>query len=294
MRLILGNLRIAEDRILTYSAVIKTNDQKFMAFNPLALFYFEAETDLKKFMLQRRRWINGSVAGYIYLLFLCFESFKQWDTNLLRKIYVWLLLMCQFLIYFMVSLAPAISLKILYFGINYFLNYYNVFLGIESIIIAIVLWVIFALHLFIHNRNRFNNIIMYTLLILSFLTSIISFASILHYAFVYSGKTILNVLVDGGIILYLGLFVFLGPFAIALILSGKGHSFMYMIKSCIPYFLFMHMLIAWFGSYSYSRTWDLSWRNRPANELNDISEKDRKFIIKKFKEKSMIIIVVIL
>src|SRR5690606_9156498 len=63
--LILANLRIAEDRILSYAPIFKGNGDEKLHFNPLALFYFEAETDPMKFILQRRRWINGSVAGYI-------------------------------------------------------------------------------------------------------------------------------------------------------------------------------------------------------------------------------------
>ena len=33
-----------------------------------AVFYFEAETDLRSLVLQRRRWLNGTNAGYIYIL----------------------------------------------------------------------------------------------------------------------------------------------------------------------------------------------------------------------------------
>ena len=32
------------------------------------MFYFEAETTLKEFVLQRRRWLNGTTAGYLWLL----------------------------------------------------------------------------------------------------------------------------------------------------------------------------------------------------------------------------------
>ena len=289
--LILGNLRIAEDRIWSFASVIKTKDKRFMAFNPLAIFYFEAETELQKFILQRRRWINGSVAGYIYLLFTSIQDFNQWDTGIIRKIYIWFLLMCQFMIYFMVSISPGISIKILYYGINYFLEFYNVKFGFNFVIIGIIFWAIFLAHLFIHNRIKFNYTIMYMLLLLSFATSIISFGSLFHYAFIYEQKSFIEIILNGGIILYLGLFVFIFPFILALLLSGRGHSLMYMIKSFIPYMLFMHMLIAWFGSYSYSRIWDLSWGNRPASELSELSKEKREFLVKKFKEKSIKVLI---
>ena len=95
--LVLGNLRIAEDRILTYSVVLKAQVESYMRFVPLAIFYFEAETDLRQLLLQRRRWINGSVAGYLFLLFFGFTNFTTWKTYfVVRKLYVWFLLMCQF------------------------------------------------------------------------------------------------------------------------------------------------------------------------------------------------------
>ena len=35
---------------------------------PSTTFYFEAETTVKELVLQRRRWLNGTTAGYIWLL----------------------------------------------------------------------------------------------------------------------------------------------------------------------------------------------------------------------------------
>ena len=46
------------------------------------------------------------------------------------------------------------------------------------------------------------------------------------------------------------------------------------------------MLIAWFGSYSYARTWDLSWGNRPASEMDAISAQKKEKVMKKFKSSS--------
>ena len=291
--LILGNLRIAEDRVLSYYSVIKTKEQKSMAFNPLAVFYFEAETDLQKFILQRRRWINGSIAGYIYLLFIAFSDFKDWDAGAIRKTYVWFLLFCQFLIYCMVSIAPGISIKILYYGLNYFLEYYGINWDLELMAVFLILWAIYVAHVSIHYRSKFNYPIMGILVILSVLTSIVSFASLFHYAFIYSGRSIIDIFASGNPILYLGLAVFFGPFLLALLLSGKGHSLMYMIKSFIQYLLFLPMMISWFGSYAYSRTWDLTWGNRPASELAEITEEQKKIMVNKFKEKAVRIIIVL-
>jgi len=131
---------------------------------------------------------------------------------------------------------------------------------------------------------------MYILVLLSVATSVISFASLFHYAFVYSKLTVVEILLSREPIVYMALGVFILPYVLALALSGKGHSFMYMIKASIAYFLFMQMMIAWFGSYSFSRMWDLTWGNRPSSELTDVSEEKKTIMIKKFKQKNIRII----
>ena len=40
---ILGNLKIAEDRVLSYAAVLKTREETFMKFVTNSIFYFESE-----------------------------------------------------------------------------------------------------------------------------------------------------------------------------------------------------------------------------------------------------------
>jgi cellulose synthase/poly-beta-1,6-N-acetylglucosamine synthase-like glycosyltransferase len=296
--LVLGNLRIAEDRILSTSAAWKTSGQKKMAFNPLALFYFEAETELKMFILQRRRWINGSVAGYIYFLFTKFQNFRDWDAGVFRKVYIWILLFCQFLIYMMVGIAPGISLKILYFGVIYFLDWYGInFLGKEGeVLFGMGLWLIYVAHVFIHHRNKFNYVIMFLLFFMSMATTVISIASLVHYVLVDQRNTpLVDLLIyQGGVILLFGVIVFFLPFILAGMLSGRLHSVAYMVKSFLPYFLLTHMMIAWFGSYSYARIWDLSWGNRPSSELVEVSADQRKYMVSKFKERSVLFIFVLI
>lgn len=294
--LVLGNLRIAEDRVLSFYSVTKVKDY-YMAFNPLAVFYFEAETDIQKFMLQRRRWINGSVAGYIYLLFLQFRDFFDWQTSYLRKLFVWILLMCQLLTYAMVGISPGISLKLFYYGLDYFINYYSmkdtfddIGVDLELILYGIFagIWGLYLLHVRTHNEKKFDYCIIYILLALSFLTSIVIFASLFHDRLISTksyDSSDYEIIYD--IVFYMGIAVFTGPFILAFLLAGRAHSLMYMIKSYIPYVLFMPMMISWFGSYSYARTWDLTWGNRPANEMNDISKDQKEIMITEFKKKSI-------
>lgn len=291
--LIVGNLKTAEDRVLSYESVVKM-DHRYMAFNNLAVFYFEAETDPEKFLLQRRRWINGSVAGYIYLLFNNFGAFLRWRTSLIRKIYIWILLMCQLFTYLMVGISPGITLKILYYGIEYFANYYDWDIDLILTGIFTLIWALYIGHVVIHNRVKFDYTIFYALLTLSFVTSIVTVASIFHYAFISTQPDDSEFVLIFQIVLLMGLFVMGAPFLLALFLSGRGHSTMFMIKSFVPYLLFLPMLIAWFGSYSYSRTWDLSWGNRPASELSNVVVAKRELIVKKYKNQSVLILLFLL
>lgn len=289
--LALGNLKIAEDRILTYYSVMKTSEERHLAFNQQAVFYFEAETDLQKFLFQRRRWINGSVAGYIYFLFgKGYGDFKKWDAPWYRKLYVWMLLMSHFIIYCMVGVAAAVVLKTLYYGIEYFMGVFDIESKLGLILTFIIIWAIYVIHLFVHHHKKFNYIIMYILVLLSFLTSIVTYASLFYYTFVDERKKVEDIFTSSHPVFYMAFIVLFAPFLSALFLSGRGHSFLYMIKSFVPYVVFLPLLIAFFGSYAYSRIYDLTWGSRPANDLNDITHDQRKIMMVKFKEQSVRVI----
>ena len=289
--LIEGNLKIAEDRILTYYSVTKTSEERYLSFNPLAVFYFEAETELNKLMFQRRRWINGSVCGYIYLLFLNFNDFKEWHVNIVRKIYVWILLMSQLIIYIMVGFAPGISLRITFYGIAYFLNYYHVESNLIIILLAIGSWLLYLAHIFVHHAERFNYLIMTILVLFSLVTSLTLYAVLFHVVFIASQQPIGDMLLTAHPIVWMAIVVFLFPFVNALFLSGRGHSFMYMIKSFIQYTLFIPLLITWIGSYAYSRLFCLDWGNRP--EIFSEHNEEKELMTTKFKEKTIYIMLIL-
>ena len=91
--LVLGNLRIAEDRVLSYASIFKAKPYNLrLGYCPKA-FKFEAEVSLKSFISQRRRWINGTFAGYLYLLFFESDIFCKWQANPARKFFVYLILL---------------------------------------------------------------------------------------------------------------------------------------------------------------------------------------------------------
>lgn len=73
-------------------------------------FLIEAETDLKTLAFQRRRWINGTVAGYIYLGLLNPGLIFRSKHNFILKILMWLLIMCQLFMFGVVALSPGLFL----------------------------------------------------------------------------------------------------------------------------------------------------------------------------------------
>jgi cellulose synthase/poly-beta-1,6-N-acetylglucosamine synthase-like glycosyltransferase len=71
-----GNLKIAEDRIPSLLSVIHSG--KFSHWVDGAVFYFEAELNMKSLITQRRRWGNGTFAGHGYVMG---ELPKVWSSG---------------------------------------------------------------------------------------------------------------------------------------------------------------------------------------------------------------------
>eukprot|EP00604_Paraphysomonas_vestita_P002394 CAMPEP_0174819640 /NCGR_PEP_ID=MMETSP1107-20130205/3001_1 /TAXON_ID=36770 /ORGANISM="Paraphysomonas vestita, Strain GFlagA" /LENGTH=338 /DNA_ID=CAMNT_0016033529 /DNA_START=1104 /DNA_END=2117 /DNA_ORIENTATION=- len=58
------NMRLAEDRVLSFVTVFSTGfGTKWI---PGATFYYEPEVTFQTLLTQRRRWINGTVASFMY------------------------------------------------------------------------------------------------------------------------------------------------------------------------------------------------------------------------------------
>jgi len=65
----LGNTVLAEDRVLTHAAKFLAKGKTWkVKWNNRSIFYFQSEVSLKSLVFQRRRWINGTVAAYIFVV----------------------------------------------------------------------------------------------------------------------------------------------------------------------------------------------------------------------------------
>jgi cellulose synthase/poly-beta-1,6-N-acetylglucosamine synthase-like glycosyltransferase len=117
--LVLGSLLLAEDRVLSaFGALLAENTANpGTAFVPEAVFYFEAETDSERLLGQRRRWINGTVAGYIWL---AQNLHYIWNSkmSLVSRIVNIILVYCQIGMCVAVTLAPAFFSLLFYFSLS--------------------------------------------------------------------------------------------------------------------------------------------------------------------------------
>ena len=82
-----------------------------------AVFYFEAELTLKDLVLQRRRWLNGTNAGYLYILMNMRKYIWNSGHGLRMKLFATAMLGMQLIQIIVLSLGPGIFASIL-FGTN--------------------------------------------------------------------------------------------------------------------------------------------------------------------------------
>lgn len=121
-----ANLTIAEDRILSLEACISNpSKMKKTKWCLDALFYFEAELSLENFVKQRRRWNNGTAAGYFLLtrdLGSLWKTKHQIDylpcSSGLWHLAISFLILCELCKYFIVTITPAIFIVSLRFALG--------------------------------------------------------------------------------------------------------------------------------------------------------------------------------
>eukprot|EP01046_Picozoa_sp_COSAG06_P100125 COSAG06_NODE_46242_length_348_cov_1.000000_1_plen_111_part_01 len=74
----------------------------------VARSYFESETTLKQLVLQRRRWLNGTMAGYVYLAANSCKIVWASEHTWMMKLMTCFMIYMQLLQVFVLSLGPGI------------------------------------------------------------------------------------------------------------------------------------------------------------------------------------------
>ena len=295
--LILGNLKIAEDRILSYASILKPKhptkthrNNLCLAYCRKAIFYFEAETNMEGFIAQRRRWINGTYAGYVFLVIKEPWHVFNWNANIFKKFMVYLILVLNLIQMSAMIISPALSMVIFHTSIEFLLrlkspNSYKTWTDI-TMTVCCALWVV---HVFIHNTKKFSVFLVQFLFVISVIISLTVFVALflqIGYFRMYRDKYDIDDAVIKAIkinqmstemewgIIYLMLYAIISPFINSLLVDRGGiGGFLAILKTMMPFYLAFYLMIPWFSSYSFARCWDLTWGNRPGK--SDLEENNR-------------------
>eukprot|EP00456_Euglypha_rotunda_P082240 TRINITY_DN8078_c0_g1_i19.p1 TRINITY_DN8078_c0_g1~~TRINITY_DN8078_c0_g1_i19.p1 ORF type:complete len:467 (-),score=44.88 TRINITY_DN8078_c0_g1_i19:99-1364(-) len=253
-----ATLLLAEDRVLSYAAVFKNDEKAKTAYVPRAIFYFEAETDPLILLQQRRRWINGTMAGYIWLLWterkLMTESPKSWFFIMSTS----LLVACQFFLYIIVAFAPGIFSIGVYFALKSVLTEEDMTGAVNILTAGYILIYVFFVY-----RHSLNDVKLDL-----WLFHLVTFVNALGVILVL-GSTAYYALAEG---LNLQLYTVFGVMGAPFIL-GLFHpqSLPYMFATCMQFYLFLPTMVGIFGAYAFSRSWELTWGNRPSDALESLA-----------------------
>ena len=255
--LTIENVKLAEDRIPSYSIVTHGTPGIYTTWVQGAVFNFQAETILKSWVFQRRRWINGAFMCYIWLLFDSSRLLLDSKHSVFRKYGIYFLFILTFFNYIFSILAPGIFGASVYIA----LSNLNSQLAILFIIFYTILLTTFVI---VHKYKAFNQP-------LFALTILINAVGVIVVLFVYIRLLITQKFQPDNLIqLLIGIFIlstiFL-PFVMAL-LALDFKSLLLLCFSAIPYFLFLPTLVGTFSIYSMTRLADTTWGNRKCNNEN--------------------------
>eukprot|EP01134_Creolimax_fragrantissima_P000329 CFRG0329T1 len=294
-----GNLLLAEDRVLSFAASLKTG--KFTTWVPHATFYFEAETDTDKFIAQRRRWTNGAFAGYIYLLLQNPSLIWQSPHSVWFKISCTFLNALQLMIYLLVTIAPAVFASGFWFALDtIWPESWSFNLGGEEVPISLFIYMayglVYVLYVVTHTQLKFAPLLYWVGFVLNAVGMVMTFTVMIY--------TLTKNCIDFGaeslidphrsLLITLVLATMAVPFILSLLNSIT--SFLNMCVSFPAYLLFLPTFVGWFGAYAFARTWDLTWGNRPSDSIVhsavyanvDDAEGEEKTVKKQYDHKTPI------
>eukprot|EP00121_Abeoforma_whisleri_P004524 Awhi_evm1s4091 len=195
--------------------------------------------------MQRRRWNNGTFSFFIYLLFLHPSLiFRAPGHSAFFKITIYIQFLLQAIIFVITALSPAIFASYIYYAI----------LSLDVLIDDIP----FDVHYIGYGFLAVYGPLYYLALAWS------------TFFFLYAiAATIATFIVQTNwILIAVFLVVLLFPFTLALLHSLDVLSLM--LLTFIPFYVFLPTFVSWFMAYAISRSWDLSWGNRPSGDILEI------------------------
>lgn len=264
--LVLSNVKIAEDRIPSYSLITHGPKGAYTTWVEGASFKFQAETQFELWVKQRRRWINGAFASYVWNVFSHPEYIHRSKQPWYRRFLIFMLYFCQLINYSLACLAPAV------FGAAFYLALEA--LDDEShsldpyIITAASLYSAYTLFFaWIHRYWDFIKPLFYFTALINAGVIATTVASLIR-EFILKGAV--QPSIARMIIMWSAVGVTAAPFILGVI-SGNFRSVALLLLYAIPYYLFLPTLVGSFSLYSMARLHDVSWGNRQTTDRSGFS-----------------------
>jgi hypothetical protein len=259
------HLRLAEDRILSFVSVFCTGYGTKCIQD--AIFYYEPEVSFDMILKQRRRWINGTVAGFFFFILSkraamhveggFFDKHKA-GKNLGLVIVLWCLNLLQFMFCF---ISPAIV------GMSFYSAFEMMFSGLTPSSTDIFMGTSIGNTLYVNHAG-----------LVTFVYLLVYISWVIHayyrhpsemyafYMFLFGLAVTLTVLLalvsapEFALIHYLAIFLCVGPLLLAA--TQTFESALY-YAFYFPWFItFAGFYLIFLPGYSFARLWDTTWGNR--------------------------------
>jgi cellulose synthase/poly-beta-1,6-N-acetylglucosamine synthase-like glycosyltransferase len=271
--MLLGSLLLAEDRILSYAAVLKTEKRYHTKYEPNACFYFEAETSPTTLLQQRRRWINGTLAGYLWLLQNIHLMYNS-KVNAYNKVILTILVISQLMMFFVMFIGTSVLTVAIRFPLMSYIGVPRLY--VELIIGAYCL--LYVMFVYLHSSPKKKGPKLNTVLfdIITLFNMLI--VGVIMYSFVMSlmnSKMVLNIA-----IIAFNMFM---PFLLAALHDWKSLALMFC--SVVQYTLLLPTFTITLSVYAFSRLWELTWGNRPSEKLLTLKQKKTKAEMEQIRAK---------
>ncbi len=252
--LVIENVKLAEDRIPSYAIVTHGKKGAYTTWVDGAVFKFQAETNLRSFVLQRRRWINGAFLCYVWNTLSNPHLILGSKHTPLRKLLIYILYFTQLINYVLAAISPAIFSSALFLALISLFNT-EIYTAIIVIVIYTLLNIFF---MWVHRYIVFVKPIFYLVVVVNAVGMCLIVGGYIKECVRWS---FFPPNIDNMIIQWCTIAIMSIPFIMAAI-SLNFKSLGYLIISCIPYWLFLPTLVGSFTIYAFSRLSDTTWGNR--------------------------------
>ena len=278
---------LAEDRILSFAMILRSCKLQIM-WVPGATFSYEPMMTWNLLLGQRRRWVNGTIAAYMYFLLEekgiaeCAMSGIR-DITMLQSL--WGLQLYQSFLqilspaFFSIAIFEAMSKMSQKFP-EVFTNYHwtienGVTLNTARLSTVFYFafylsWVLLAMAL--GKKPNWMNKSLYVngMEVVYWMYSLISvgLTCLVYYALFSEGGSAL------GINTYIIFLLWVVPFVLSLCLSLSS-AFLFVLYG-IPFLLQLPMYVCFIPAFAFARMHDLSWGNRDSNAHGEVDNKKKR------------------